>query len=64
MTSACQLIRFPARRSRCIWIFPEDGTWIVLHGNHGWLFADFGAAVDEAHWLSENSGLPIRRAAG
>jgi len=58
-----RLVQFPPR---CIWITRESSSsaWVVLHGNHGWLFGDFRAALGEAHWLSKNCGLPIRRAAG
>jgi hypothetical protein len=56
------LIRFPARHSKCVWITRESSAWLVLHHGNGWLFGDFPAALDEAHWLSKNCGLPIRSA--
>jgi hypothetical protein len=55
-----RLVRFPARRSSCVWLFPEDGAWTVLVGSHGWLHGDICAAFKDAQWLSQNFGLPVR----
>jgi hypothetical protein len=55
-----RLIHFPAR---CVWILREDPAWLVLIGDHAWLFGDYRAALKDARWLSENSGLPIRSTA-
>jgi hypothetical protein len=58
------LVRFPARHTSCVWVMREATAWLVLAGSHGWLHGDYRAALGEARWLSENLGLPIRRAAG
>ena len=39
----------------------NEGGWLVLAGDHGWLHGDPGAAFEDARWLSENLGQPIRR---
>jgi hypothetical protein len=59
------LIRFPARRSSCVWLLRENGGgWLVLVGSHGWHHGDHRTALDDARWLSANlGGLPIRRSA-
>jgi hypothetical protein len=59
LTSA--VIRFPARRSTCIWLMPDDdGAWLVLAGSHGWLHGDIADAHADACWLSRNLHLPVR----
>jgi hypothetical protein len=55
------VIRFPPRRFAAIWILPlAESGWLVLHGAHGWLHGDYGAAIADAQWLARNTGLPIR----
>jgi hypothetical protein len=55
------VIRFPARRGRCIWVLTEnEGEWIVLAGENGWLHGDLFDAIADAQWMSTNCGLPIR----
>jgi hypothetical protein len=61
--SARNIVRFPARHMRCIWVLRENAALIVVAGDHGWLFGDFRAAHADAQWLSKNLGLPIRSAA-
>ena len=39
----------------------NEGGWLVLAGDHGWLHGDLHEAFEDAQWLSENLGLPIRR---
>jgi hypothetical protein len=60
---SADMVRFPARRTTCIWIMgPEaEGGWLVLAGEHGWSHGDYDAARDEARWMARNLGLPIRR---
>jgi hypothetical protein len=64
MALACgELVRFPLRRVRAVLIVPashERGSWHVLVGDHGWVFASLVDARHEARWLSENFGLPVR----
>ncbi len=54
------ITRFPARKSFAIWIASDEGAWLVLARGHGWLHGDKAAAVDDAAWLADNLGLPIR----
>ena len=58
-----RVIRFPARRGACDWVTREGPAWLVVAREHGWLHGDYHAALADARWLSENLGLPIRRAA-
>jgi hypothetical protein len=62
MTAADRVIRFPARRYAAVWILEQDGGWLVLARNHGWLHGDRRAALTDAVWLSRNLGLPVRGA--
>jgi hypothetical protein len=57
------VVRFPMRRAVCIWLLRKtDGTWTVLAGNHGWVHGDYHAAREDARWLAQNLGLPVRLA--
>jgi hypothetical protein len=60
-----EVLRFPARRTSCIWITHqhEDGAWLVLAGCHGWAHGDYDAALADANWLACNLNAPIRSAA-
>jgi hypothetical protein len=60
---SAQIVRFPARRTACIWVVLNGDGWLVLAGNHGWLHGDYGAALADARWLARNLNLPIRSAA-
>jgi hypothetical protein len=53
------IVPFP-RRSLAIWIARDGAAWLVLVGNHGWLFGSRREAEHDAQWLSRNLGLPIR----
>lgn len=55
------VIRFPARRSNCIWLLLDCDGWLVLFHEYGWLHGSYAAALADARWLSRNLGLPIRR---
>ncbi|MPZ36594.1 MAG: hypothetical protein GEU95_00795 [Rhizobiales bacterium] len=57
------VIRFPMRRSAVIWVTNVTGQWVVLNGDHGWIHSDRAGALQDARWLSKNTGLPIRIAA-
>jgi hypothetical protein len=48
------------RRSLAVWITRDGPAWLVLAGEHGWLFGSRDEADAEAKWLSGNFGLPIR----
>jgi hypothetical protein len=54
------IIRLPTRRCAAVWILEHDGGWLVLARDHGWLHGDRRAALEDAHWLGWNLGLPIR----
>jgi hypothetical protein len=57
------VVRFPPRRLAAVWILPiAESGWLVLHGAHGWIHGDYDEALEDAHWLSHNSGLPLREA--
>ena len=60
---SARIIRFPPRRSSAIWILREGPVWLVLARGHGWLHGDRASAFREAHWLSQNLGVPIREVA-
>jgi hypothetical protein len=38
----------------------EDGGWLVIVGDQGWLCGSLREARAEAQWLSRNRDLPIR----
>jgi hypothetical protein len=58
------VLRVPSKRSACIQVAREGQAWLVLAGNgHSWLHGSFRSAMRDAHWLSQNLGLPIRSAA-
>jgi hypothetical protein len=60
------VVRLHSRRAACIWVFRgNEGAWLVLLPNgHGWLHGDLDAALDDAEWLAENFGWPIRMPRG
>jgi hypothetical protein len=65
MDAAAHIVRFPPRRSAVVWLLRAcEGGWLVLHGAHGWLHGSRAAALEDARWLADNFGLPIRRAGG
>jgi hypothetical protein len=41
-------------------ILPDAGCWLVLANAHAWIHGNAKAARDDAQWLSQNLGLPIR----
>ena len=54
--------RFPFRSVGAVLICRDrDGSWLVLHGEHGWSHTSLRAASADAAWLGANTGLPIRR---
>jgi hypothetical protein len=58
------IIRFPDRRTDCVRILREDnGAWLVLAREHGWLHGDHDSALHDAEWLGRNLALPVRGAA-
>jgi hypothetical protein len=57
------ITRFPMRRSAAIWLMREDAAWLVLAGDHGWLFGSREEAHRDAWWLARNLELPIRAVA-
>jgi hypothetical protein len=59
---SADVIRFPGRRSRVIWLLHEcAGGWLLLVGSSGWLYGDLFDAIAAAQWMSANlGGLPIR----
>jgi hypothetical protein len=65
MTAAmnARIIRFPARNAAAIFIREAaEGGWLVLVRDHGWLHGERRAALEDAHWLAWNLGLPVREA--
>jgi hypothetical protein len=54
------LIRFPARSAACVWLLRDGPAWLVLAGEHGWLFGSSLSAMADATWLSQNLKLPVR----
>jgi hypothetical protein len=60
LAAKSQVIRFPAKRW-CVWVTQarDDGTCLVLAGNHGWAHPDYQNALDDARWLARNFNLPI-----
>jgi hypothetical protein len=57
---SAHVIRFPARRSAAVWILRAEGAWLVVARDHGWVHGDLAAAVEDARWLANNFGLPVR----
>jgi hypothetical protein len=57
-----RVIRFPLRRVAAVLVVRERGGdgWLVLASDHGWLHGDRRSALQDAHWLAWNLGLPIR----
>jgi hypothetical protein len=59
---SARIIRFPPRRLSAIWILPlGEWGWLVPHGAHCWLHGNYDDAIEDAQWLSRNTGWPIRR---
>ena len=58
--SADNVVRLDPRRSAAVWLTREGPAWRVLVYGHAWLHGDCAAAVEDALWLSENRGLPVR----
>jgi hypothetical protein len=52
--------RFPMRRSLAVWITRDGPGWLVLAGEHGWLFGSRQEADRDAQWLAHNLGVPLR----
>jgi hypothetical protein len=52
---------FPMRRSLAVWLVRDGPAWLVVAGNHGWLFGSREEAAREARWLAHNRGYPIRQ---
>jgi hypothetical protein len=46
---------------RCVRVMREGPAWLVVVRSHGWLHGDERGALDDARWLADNFGLPIRR---
>ena len=44
MPDSITIERFPMRRSSAVWIVREDGAWLVLAGENGWLHGSHGEA--------------------
>ena len=58
-----QILRFPPRRSVCVWVRREGKAWLVLAGSYGWLHSDFPAAILDAKDIAAGFGLAVRVAA-
>jgi hypothetical protein len=54
------VLRFPARRSACIWMLRDGPGWLVLAGENGWLHGSSVSALEDAGWLAKNFRLPLR----
>jgi hypothetical protein len=58
---SASILAFPPSRSRAICIIPgSDDPWLVLAGSHGWVHSNYASATEDAQWLADNFGLPIR----
>jgi hypothetical protein len=58
---SADIVRFSPRRSAAIWLTREAaGGWQVLGLGHAWSHGDYADAVEDAIWLSDNRGLPVR----
>ena len=57
------VIRFPLRRASCVWVLREAPAWLVVFGEHGWLFPSRQAAMAEARSLARQLSTNIREAA-
>jgi hypothetical protein len=57
------VVRFPMRRTLAVWITRDEPGWLVLAGEHGWLFGSRREANIEAQWLGRNLCLPVRAVA-
>jgi hypothetical protein len=38
----------------------NEGGWLVLARDHGWLHGDRQSAIRDARWLSRNLHVPMR----
>jgi hypothetical protein len=54
------IVRFPRRNSFVIWLLREANAWLVVSGDHGWLFGSRREAISEAHRLARIFNDPIR----
>jgi hypothetical protein len=57
------VIRFPMRNAAAVFVMAAEDGWWVLVRSHGWLHGNHAAAVEDAKWLAENYGMPIRNGA-
>jgi hypothetical protein len=53
------IIQFPQRRQLSIRIEREEPAWLVIRGEHGWLFGCRREAVLEARELARQDGVGI-----
>lgn len=55
------VIRFPTQA--IVIRRATEGGWLVLGARgHGWLHGDRRSALEDAHWLARNLGLPVQEA--
>ena len=57
------LPRRPAERGEHVYVKRQswvDQTWLVIHRDHAWLFADFKTAFAEAQRLADALSVDVR----
>ena len=55
-----QVIRFPSHAIAAVRVLCDEGGWLTLCGDHGWLHDTRRDAIRAAAWLSAKCGLPLR----
>jgi hypothetical protein len=55
-----RVLRFPMRNTAAIFLRETADGWLVMVRHHGWIHGCRADALEDARWLSENFGLPIR----
>jgi hypothetical protein len=55
------VIPFKRKYAAAVFIVPaEEGGWLVLVGDDGWLHGSVLDAWADAQWMADNLNLPIR----
>jgi hypothetical protein len=57
--TAAMVINFPARRQMSIRIERENFAWLVIRGQHGWLFGGRHEAFAEAQELASQDSVAV-----
>ena len=54
-----QIIPFPVRGPFNVLVMRDEGAWLVVARDHGWLHGNRRSAIRDAKWLAEGFGVAI-----